>query len=105
MKNNSIEGCPSVLTWLPEKSYIWKTYGNRMGCLWKLIIGRRSTWNQLEIILKHPDLEFLVFSPDSIHIMTVQYTEMGARIWNITTGECEAELKERSEERRVGKEC
>jgi hypothetical protein len=41
IKNNSLEGCPAALTWLPENSDIWKTYGHRINCPWKLIRGKK----------------------------------------------------------------
>ena len=60
IKSNSIEGCPSMLAWLPEKSHIWKIYGIRiMDCPWKLLIGRRTTWSQLEVVLRHSDDLFM----------------------------------------------
>ena len=66
IKSNSIEGCPSMLAWLPEKSHIWKTYGTRMDCPWKLLIGRRTTWSQLEVVLRHSDnVNSAMFSPAS----------------------------------------
>ena len=71
IKNNSIEGCPSVLAWLPERSHIWKTYGNRMDCQWKFLLGRRTTWNQLEVVLRHSSsFRSAVFSPDGMHIVS-----------------------------------
>ena len=95
IKSNSIEGCPSVLAWLPEKSYIWKTYASRMDCPWRLILGRRTTWNQLEVVLRDsrgPP----VFSPDGMYIVFLSMNET-AWIWNVITGECEAELKGHSQ--------
>ena len=92
IKNKSIEGCPSVLFWLPEKSYIWKTYGSKMECPWKLKIGRRTTWNHSEVVLRHSaGLISPVFSPDSRYIVSGS-NDKTLQIWNITTGECEAEL-------------
>ena len=97
IKSNSIEGCPSVLAWLPEKSYIWKTYGSKMDCPWKLLLGRRTTWNQLEVILRHPEgFKTSAFSPDSMYIVTTSLDNI-VRIWNIGTGECELELKGHSD--------
>jgi len=43
IKINSLEGCPSALAWLPEKSEIWTTYGSKMDCPWKLCWGRRKS--------------------------------------------------------------
>jgi WD40 repeat protein len=93
IKNNSIEGCPSALAWLPENSHIWKTYGSRMDSPWKLLLGRRTTWNQLEVTLRHSEgIISPAFSPDSMHIVSAS-KDNTVRIWNIATGECEAELK------------
>ena len=72
IKNNSIEGCPSLLVWLPERSHIRKTYGNMMDCPWKLLLGRRSTWNRLEVVLRHSEgFESAVFSPNLCETRTV----------------------------------
>ena len=45
IKHKSLEECPSALVWLPEESEIWKTYGSRMECPWKLHLGRRKGWS------------------------------------------------------------
>ena len=74
IKNNSLEGCPAALTWLPENSDIWKTYGSRIDCPWKLIGGRRKGWSMCEAILRHPDVvRSAVFSPDGMHIVSASY--------------------------------
>ena len=92
IKNNSLEGCPSALVWLPENSEIWTTYGSRMHCPWKLCWGRRKSWSQCEAVLHHSrEVNSAVFSPNGMHI--VVSSNHTARIWNTTTGECEAELK------------
>ena len=91
IKNNSLEGCPSALAWLPEKSDIWKRYGSRMECPWKLCVGRRKEWSMTEAVLRHSDcVNSAVFSPDGRHIVSAS-GDQTARIWNIATGECEAE--------------
>ena len=64
-----------------------------MDCPWKLLLGRRTTWNQLEVVLRHSSsLRSAVFSPDGMHIVSAS-DDKTARIWNTITGECEAELK------------
>ncbi|KAF8797378.1 WD40 repeat-like protein, partial [Phlegmacium glaucopus] len=93
IKRNSLEGCPSALAWLPEKSDIWRTYGSRMACQWKLCVGRRKEWSQSEAVLRHSNgVNSAVFSPDGMHIVSVS-ADCTAQIWNTATGECEAELK------------
>ncbi|KAF8800342.1 hypothetical protein BYT27DRAFT_7148666, partial [Phlegmacium glaucopus] len=97
IKNNSIEGCPSVLAWLPERSDIWKIYGSRIDCPWKLCLGRRTAWNLSEAceaeLKGHSNFVIsAVFSPDGMHIVSTS-SDKTARIWNTATGECEAELK------------
>ncbi|KAF8816507.1 WD40 repeat-like protein [Phlegmacium glaucopus] len=98
IKTNSLEGCPSALIWLPEKSDIWKTYGSRMDCPWKLHWGRRKAWRECEAKLKGHSgwVRSAVFSPDGMHIVSAS-DDTTARIWNTATGECEAELKGHSE--------
>ncbi|KAF8809961.1 hypothetical protein BYT27DRAFT_7337039 [Phlegmacium glaucopus] len=93
IKDNSLEGCPSALVWLPENSDIWKIYGNRMDCPWELCLGRRKTWSPSEVILRHSQsVNSAVFSPDGMHIVSASDNST-ARIWNTATGECNAELK------------
>ncbi|KAF8815108.1 hypothetical protein BYT27DRAFT_7334103 [Phlegmacium glaucopus] len=93
IKNNSLEGCPSALVWLPEKSDIWKTYGSGMDCPWKLCFGRRKAWSLTEAVLRHSaKVKSAVFSPDGIHIVSASW-DSTAQIWNTATGEHEAELK------------
>ena len=93
IKNNSLEGCPAALTWLPENSDIWKIYGSRIDCPWKLIGGRRKAWSMCEAVLRHSGtVRSAVFSPDGMHIVSAS-DDHTARIWNTATGECEAELQ------------
>ena len=68
---NSLEGCTSALTWLPENLDIWNTYGSKMDCVWKLSLGRRKQWSVCEMVLKHPSAIYsAVFSYDGMHIVT-----------------------------------
>ena len=90
IKKQSLEGCPSALAWLPENSDIWKTYGSRMHSPWQLCLGRRKAWSMSEAVLRHSNSA--VFSPDSRHIVSASFDKT-AKIWNTSTGECEAELK------------
>ena len=72
IKNKSLEGCPSALVWLPEKSDIWKTYGSKIDCPQKLHMGRRKAWSLSEVALAHSSavtLHCAVFSPDGMHIV------------------------------------
>ena len=93
IKNNSLEGCPAALAWLPEKSEIWKTYGSRMECPWKLCWGRRKAWSPAEAVLRHSSIvNSASFSADGMYIVTAS-DDRTARIWNTATGECEAELE------------
>ena len=97
IKTNSLEGCPSALAWLPEKSEIWEKYGNRMKCPWKVSMGRRKKWRMCEAVLNHSDLVCsAVFSPDGKYIVSAS-DDHTARIWNTATGECEAGLKGHSD--------
>src|SRR5271170_2348166 len=93
IKNNSLEGCPSALVWLPEESEIWKRYGSRMECPWKLCLGRRKGWSLAEAVLGHSShVNSAIFSPDGRHIVSASGDHI-VRIWNIATGDCQAELK------------
>ena len=93
IKNQSLEGCPSALAWLPENSDIRKTYGSRMHSPWQLCLGRRKAWSMSEAVLRHSDVvNSVAFSPDGLHIVSAS-NDHTARIWNTITGECEEELK------------
>ena len=93
IKNNSLDGCPSALLWLPGESEIWKTYGSRMECPWKLCFGRRKGWSLAEAVLGHSDgVNSAIFSSDGRHIVSAS-RDHTARIWDIVTGDCQAELK------------
>ena len=93
IKKTSLEGCPAVLAWLPENSDIWKTYGSKMGCSWKLCLGRRKQWSLCETVLKHSSyVNSAVFSFDGVHVVSASDDHM-VKIWSTATGECEAELK------------
>ena len=71
IRNKSLEGCPSALVWLPEESEIWKRYGSRMECSWKLCLGRRKVWSLAEAVLGHSNIvNSAIFSPDSRHIVS-----------------------------------
>ena len=68
-----------------------------MDCPWKLLLGRRTTWNQLEVVLRLSDcFTSAVFSPDSMYILSASKDNV-IRIWDVATGECEAELKGHSD--------
>ena len=97
IKNNSLEGCPSALAWLPENSEIWTTYGSRMDCPWKLCWGRRKSWSLCEAVLHHSGyVNSAAFSRDGMHIVCAS-SDHTVWIWNTITGECEAELKGHSD--------
>ena len=88
IKHTSLEGCPSALVWLPEESEIWKTYGSRMECPWKLCLGKRKKWSLAEAVLRHSNFVYsAVFSPDGRHIVSASYDHT-AKIWNTATGDC-----------------
>ena len=93
IKGNSLEGCPSALAWLPEKSEIWKTYGSRMECPWKLCLGKRKAWSLAEAVLRHSrQVNSAIFSSDSKYIVSASWDHT-ARIWNAATGDCQTVLK------------
>ena len=93
IKNNSLEGCPLALVWLPEESEIWKRYGSRMECSWRLCLGRIKIWSLAEAMLGHSDcVNFAIFSPDGRHIVSI-CNDCTPRIWNTATGDCQAVLK------------
>ena len=93
IKNQSLEGCPSALVWLPESSDIWKTYGSRVHSPWQLCLGRRKAWSMSELVLSHSEsIITAVFSPDGMHVVTAS-DDRTAKIWNTATGECETELE------------
>src|SRR5271156_4954308 len=85
IKNNSLEGCPAALAWLPEKLDIWKTYGRRVECPWKLYCGRRKAWGPCEAVLRHSSsVNSVVFSTDDMHVVSAS-DDCTAQIWNTAT--------------------
>ena len=93
IKNQSLEGCPSALAWLPKDSEIWKTYGSRRECPWKLCLGRRKAWGLAEAVLRHPEeVNSAIFSPDGRNIVSA-CQDCSVRIWNTALGDCQVVLK------------
>ena len=93
IKKKSLEGCPSALAWLPEESEIWKIYGSRRECPWKLSLGRRKAWGLAEAVLRHSEKIYsAIFSPDGRYIVSASW-DCTARIWNTATGDCQAVLQ------------
>ena len=83
----------SALVWLPEQSRIRMKYGDKRKSVWKVVIGLRKAWEACEHVLwGHSDsVKSVVFSPDGSRVVSGS-NDFTLRIWNVATGESEAEL-------------
>ena len=84
----------SVLVWLPEQSHIQIKYGDKRKIVWKVVIGLQKAWDACEqVLLGHLDIiQVATFSPDGSRVVSGSNDSI-VRIWNVATGECEAELR------------
>ena len=84
----------SALVWLPEQSCIRMKYGDKRDSVWKIAIGLRKEWDACEqVLLGHSDdVNSIAFFPDGRHVVSGS-EDSTIRIWNVATGESEAELK------------
>ncbi|EDR01296.1 uncharacterized protein LACBIDRAFT_312217 [Laccaria bicolor S238N-H82] len=83
----------SALTWIPKNSVICKTYIADVSRVPKVTLGLSDSWDPAELILQNGSLVLSVaFSQDGSRVISGSYNGT-LRIWNVTTGKVEAELK------------
>ena len=84
----------SALVWLPEQSRIRLKYGDKRKIVWKVVIGLQKAWDACEqVLLGHLDtIQVATFSPDGSRVVSGSNDSI-VRIWNVATGEWEAELR------------
>jgi len=82
----------SALVWIPKNSLIRKTYGVDVCRVPKVILGLSDLWGPAELIIQNGSVvRSVAFSQDGSWV--VSGSNDNVRIWNVTTGEVEAELK------------
>ncbi|KAF8236925.1 hypothetical protein L208DRAFT_575613 [Tricholoma matsutake] len=89
-----LETYGSALVWLPERSHIRAKYGDKKKGVCKVVIGMRKVWDSCEQVLwgHSKQVRTVVFSPDGSRVVSGS-DDNTVRIWNVATGESEAELK------------
>ena len=89
-----LETYSSALVWLPEQSCIRMKYGDKRKSVWKVVVGLRKAWDACEQVLwgHSGGVNSVVFSPDG-HRVVSGSNDNTVRIWNVATGESQAELK------------
>ena len=94
VSHHPLETYSSALVWLPEQSCIRMKYGDKRKSVWKVVIGLRKAWDACEQVLQGNlrRMNSAVFSPDGCHVVSTSI-DNSVHIWNVVTGESEAELK------------
>ena len=83
----------SALVWIPKNSLIRKTYTADVSRVPKVILGLSDSWGPAELIMQNGSMVMSVaFSQDGSRVISGSYDKI-VRIWNVTTGRVEAELK------------
>jgi WD40 repeat protein len=98
VSHHPCETYSSALVWIPEKSRIRAIYGDKRKSVWKVDIGLRKVWDACEQVLwGHSGCILSVaLSPDGSHVVSGS-SDSTVHIWNVATGESEAELKGHSD--------
>jgi WD40 repeat protein len=83
----------SALVWIPKNSLIRKTYPADVSKVPKVILGLSDSWGPAELIMQNGSVvRSVAFSQDGSRVISGSYDKI-VRIWNVTTGRVEAELK------------
>jgi len=83
----------SALVWIPNKSLIRKIYVADVCRVPKVTLGLPDLWDQTEFVMQNgSQVESVAFSQDGSQVVSGSWNKM-VRIWNVTTGGLEAELK------------
>ena len=93
VQKHCMEIYESALVWIPKNSLIRKTYIADVRRVPKVIVGLSDSWDPAELIMQQGSMVWSVaFSQDGIQVVSGS-SDPTVRIWNVTTGEVEAELK------------
>jgi len=93
VQKHSMEIYQSALVWIPKKSLIRKTYVADVSRVPKVVLGLSDSWGHAELIMQNRSrVRSVGFSQDGSRVVSGSYDKT-LRIWNVTTGEMEAELK------------
>ena len=84
----------SALVWIPKKSLIRETYVTDIyRVLPKVTLGLSDLWDQTELVMQNgSQVESVAFSQDGSQAVSGS-RDKTVRIWNVTTGGVETELK------------
>jgi WD40 repeat protein len=83
----------SALVWIPQNSLMRKTYTAEVSKVPKVILGLSDSWSPAELIMQNGSrVECVAFSQDGSQVVSGSEDKI-VRIWNVMTGEVEAELK------------
>jgi len=83
----------SALVWIPKNSLICKIYTADVSRVPKVILGLSDLWGPAELVMQDGSVvSSVAFSQDGSQVVSGSYDKT-VRIWNVTTGEVEAELK------------
>jgi WD40 repeat protein len=83
----------SALVWIPKNSLIRKTYTADVSRVPRVIVGLSDSWGSAELNMQNGSgVRSVAFSQDGSRVVSGSDDKM-VRIWNVTTGGVEAELK------------
>ena len=83
----------SALVWIPKNSLIRKTYSAAVCRVPKVILGLSDLWGPAELIMQNGSrVNSVAFSQDGSRVVSGS-SDKTVRIWNVTTGKVEAELR------------
>ena len=93
VQKHSMEIYQSALVWIPKKSLIRKTYIADVCRVPKVTLGLSDLWGQTELVMQNgSEVNSVALSQDGSQVVSGSWDGM-LRIWNVTTGGVEAELK------------
>jgi len=93
VQKHCMEIYESALVWIPKNSLIRKTYIADVSRVPKVIVGLSDSWGPAELIIQNGSMvQSVAFSQDGSRVVSGS-DDRTVRIWNVTTGEVEAELK------------
>jgi WD40 repeat protein len=93
VQKHCMEIYESALVWIPKNSLIRKTYIADVSRVPKVILGLPDSWGPAELIMQNGSMvRSVAFSQDGSRVVSGS-DDNTVRIWNVTTGGVEAELK------------